>query len=824
MQQRQRLANGLWVTLTHDPQASRAAALFHLAAGSHHEPEQWPGLAHLHEHVVFAGSQHYQGDQRLMGWAQAEGARLNATTLPTATAWFFDIPAAKLEDGFARMVDMLAQPLLSREAVAQEITVIDAEYRMLTTDAETLCEAALGAAFDSPAALARFHVGTLAHFGDDIDALQQALRDYQQRFFHTGNLSLQLLGPQPIEELATLAERYAGILPAANGAAVPKTEPLRINAAQTFALRNEGAPRLHLSFGLENIHRANASSLTLLRQLATDEAEHSLLAALREQGCCDNAQLLLPYSSDNGSIVTFEFMLTGTLRPAATQTETIFAHWLGTLSSLSPPQLQHYAGLATQEFARLTPVDKLRTTAFGFPPVDAANTALVSDWQQLLNQLVASNMTRLWVTPDITAENRHIQGFSLPLATIPDWSTEISAPPTLAFYPLGDRRSAPVLPAESVRLAHHQSDNENGVLILSPAQGEALPLRWANILQASLRAIAAGCAHAGGNLSFERHQGQWLLLLSGDNGLMVNTLDNLLTRLSALPATLRAQGERQAVQARQALQTDIAIRCLLNQLPRLLSGELPEADFEANKGAENESERDDDNGVETLPRLSWNAVLYGGDAELQTALSYLLSHFPGEINARHFAVTAPQPARPEYRFPTQGEDAAVLLFCPLVESTASCLAAWQIMASLFEPLFFQRLRVEKNIGYVVTCRFMQTAGESGILFAVQSPSHTREQIMTEIRQFIEEMATNIAHIADDVLVEKTTALIVNLQNTPQDKQQQARDRWLAQHTFSPALTPETVPRLTRLQLQHFHRQLCEQQARWWRLTNTPHSL
>jgi secreted Zn-dependent insulinase-like peptidase len=96
MQQRQRLANGLWVTLTHDPQASRAAALFHLAAGSHHEPEQWPGLAHLHEHVVFAGSQHYQGDQRLMGWAQAEGARLNATTLPTATAWFFDIPAAKL--------------------------------------------------------------------------------------------------------------------------------------------------------------------------------------------------------------------------------------------------------------------------------------------------------------------------------------------------------------------------------------------------------------------------------------------------------------------------------------------------------------------------------------------------------------------------------------------------------------------------------------------------------------------------------------------------------------------------------------------------------
>lgn len=60
------LANGLRVNMLHDPQAPRAAALIHSDAGSHHEPPAFPGLAHLFEHVVFAGSRQFQGDERLM--------------------------------------------------------------------------------------------------------------------------------------------------------------------------------------------------------------------------------------------------------------------------------------------------------------------------------------------------------------------------------------------------------------------------------------------------------------------------------------------------------------------------------------------------------------------------------------------------------------------------------------------------------------------------------------------------------------------------------------------------------------------------------------
>ncbi|MGP4882789.1 insulinase family protein, partial [Klebsiella pneumoniae] len=60
-------------TLVHQPQADRAAALARVAAGSHHEPSRFPGLAHLLEHLLFYGGERYQDDDRLMGWVQRQG-------------------------------------------------------------------------------------------------------------------------------------------------------------------------------------------------------------------------------------------------------------------------------------------------------------------------------------------------------------------------------------------------------------------------------------------------------------------------------------------------------------------------------------------------------------------------------------------------------------------------------------------------------------------------------------------------------------------------------------------------------------------------------
>ncbi|MCV7757474.1 insulinase family protein, partial [Pluralibacter gergoviae] len=137
------LANGLRCHLVHQPQAREAAALLKVDAGSLQEPDRWPGLAHLLEHLLFADSADFRGEERLMPWAQRRGGLVNASTRLGESAFFFQAGAGDLPVGLARLVDMLAAPLLLPEAITQEIAVIDAEYRLLQTHADTLCEAAL---------------------------------------------------------------------------------------------------------------------------------------------------------------------------------------------------------------------------------------------------------------------------------------------------------------------------------------------------------------------------------------------------------------------------------------------------------------------------------------------------------------------------------------------------------------------------------------------------------------------------------------------------------------------------------------------------------
>ncbi|WP_234005933.1 insulinase family protein [Cronobacter malonaticus] len=107
MIQTRRLESGITITLIHQPQATQAAALWRVNAGSLHEPDDWPGLAHLLEHMLFRESEGYRDDKRLMRWVPDQGGRLNASTRLCQTAFFFEVLRSArarvcAPDGYAR--------------------------------------------------------------------------------------------------------------------------------------------------------------------------------------------------------------------------------------------------------------------------------------------------------------------------------------------------------------------------------------------------------------------------------------------------------------------------------------------------------------------------------------------------------------------------------------------------------------------------------------------------------------------------------------------------------------------------------------------------
>ncbi|ELY2859426.1 pyrroloquinoline quinone biosynthesis protein PqqF [Cronobacter sakazakii] len=685
-----RLESGIPITLIHQPQATQAAALWRVNAGSLHEPDDWPGLAHLLEHMLFRESEGYRDDERLMRWVPDQGGRLNASTRLCQTAFFFEVPAQALAPGLSRLTDMLVAPRFTPAALMQEAQVIDAEYRLLAQDAATRREAALLALMAGDARLTRLRIGNKRAFGEDPARLRAALTAFHERHYHAGNLYLWLCGPQPLETLEKLAcEAAARIRP---GVAAP----LAINArtGESGALAQPGFAQLELSFLLPADVRP---ALRLLEQCLHSEAPGGLMAALRVQTLADDATLEADALDDDTLWLRFSFALASdSVNPAHVEAQ--LRQWIAALAALPEDALSPLLRLADEDVNALAPMDHLRARAFGLPPVEG--NAL----RPLLAALLAQRPTRLWLSPNVNGTPVATQGLRLITGDFPYAPGD--APPVTAFTP-APHFPPPLsvaLPGDSAPLAW-QPDAERITLTLEPAPGTRVSDRRGMELIARLRPLCDRARLNGGTLRTGLVEGRWRITLCGDEALLMMLTTEMMTYLWEPDDRYGAEAERLAARAQAQEAQAIAVRRLLAQLPRELLKAAGDTSAQA-----------------------WQATLEGGGPLLRDALARRLTDFP-------FPLVTPTPPRPlpaphRFTLPANGTDSALLLFMPLVASQREAATA------LHAP-FFQHMRVENNIGYVAQCQWHTCAGYEGLLALLQSPHLSPDALLNETTAFFE---------------------------------------------------------------------------------------
>ena len=200
------LANGLQVSLRHAPHLKRCAAALRVAAGSHDVPLAWPGLAHFLEHLLFLGTARFPADQGLMAYVQGHGGQVNARTSERTTDFFFELPAQAFEGGVERLSDMLAHPRLHQADQLSEREVLHAEFIAWSRNASAQQQFSLFNGLSAAHPLRAFHAGNRYSLPVPHPAFQQALSEFYQRFYQTGQMTLSLAGPQPVSELKALAE------------------------------------------------------------------------------------------------------------------------------------------------------------------------------------------------------------------------------------------------------------------------------------------------------------------------------------------------------------------------------------------------------------------------------------------------------------------------------------------------------------------------------------------------------------------------------------------------------------------------------------------
>jgi zinc protease len=207
------LPNGLDVIVHEDHRVPIVAVNLWYHVGSKNERSGRTGFAHLFEHLMFEGSEHYNGGYFLP--LQQAGALLNGSTNSDRTNYWEVVPTSALELALWMESDRMGYllPALTRERFETQRGVVLNERRQNYENRPYgMALMALSAALfppDHP-----YHWLTIGA-AEDLRAMEfEDVRSFFRTYYHPANASLALAGDIESERGFELAEAYFGDIPA----------------------------------------------------------------------------------------------------------------------------------------------------------------------------------------------------------------------------------------------------------------------------------------------------------------------------------------------------------------------------------------------------------------------------------------------------------------------------------------------------------------------------------------------------------------------------------------------------------------------------------
>ncbi|NVZ51414.1 pyrroloquinoline quinone biosynthesis protein PqqF [Pseudomonas sp. B6002] len=760
------LANGLRVSLRHAPRLKRCAAVLQVAAGSHDVPLAWPGLAHFLEHLLFLGTERFPAGEGLMAYVQRHGGQVNASTRERTTDFFFELPEPTFAGGLDRLAHMLAHPRLAVEDQLREREVLHAEFVAWRQDAKAQQQVDLleGLAADHP--LRGFHAGNRDSLPVEREAFQQALREFHTRFYQSGQMTLSLAGPQPLDALQALAQQFSDQL--TTGSLYPQAQPPALMPGPMRSYQHITCQHLHQVITGD----APREALDFLCTWLNASAPGGLLAELKTRQLATAVKASVLYHFAGQAVLDIDI----TLSPdgaSPTQIEALLHDWLSFFAHSDWTALQ-------EEFTLLAARQQQVQGAL----------ALARNHQEALSQ---QSLTGLKALLD-----------SLPLK-FAEHAWQLPPPNPFLRAPAKEERAGLIRGQTSAHrglrtFAQDRSRGRREVSALAFNQAladdgdeSALYVQWQGApagMEGTLQPLRENARQAGVELSFETLGNDWLVKMVGLHEPMPAVLEAL------------AQSLNQAHEVPPATTPMIAIRELLKALPACCT--VRPLDSEA-----------------SWTTARWQALGLGFPASVEAAIKTAAARLPGQpANLEHVPV-ALGGLHLWHEVKTGGSEAALLLFCPSPSQTLADEAAWRLLGHLLQGPFYQRLRVELQIGYAVFSGIRQINGQTGLLFGVQSPDVALEGIIDHLQTFLQQVPAVIDSTPD--LGHQALAQQFSPQTLP--IAQAAELIWqarLAGHSsgYLEQLLQQ-IQTCTRDDLQHAARQLNEATGGWRCVANGP---
>jgi secreted Zn-dependent insulinase-like peptidase len=132
-----------------------------------------------------------------------------------------------------------------------------------------------------------------------------------------------------------------------------------------------------------------------------------------------------------------------------------------------------------------------------------------------------------------------------------------------------------------------------------------------------------------------------------------------------------------------------------------------------------------------------------------------------------------------YPITLNDHDHACAIYTPMLDKEDSTTALTMITSHLLSPLFFQQMRTEKQLGYIVGVGYVPINRYPGIAFYIQSPHTNSIALATVMDEFINESLTFLDEVSLDDWQELTQGLAGQLQENDQNLRIKSQRFWAA---------------------------------------------
>jgi secreted Zn-dependent insulinase-like peptidase len=808
------LKNDLDVLLVSDPDADKAAVALDLYMGSYQNPEHTQGLAHFLEHMLFLGTQRYPLAGEYQTFISEHGGSHNASTSLEHTNYFFSIDADYLEDAIDRFAPFFYEPTFDVSYVNRERNAVESEYQLkLKSDSRRQWDV-LREIINPQHPLSKFTVGNNQTLVDSKDGLlrDQLIKMYQ-RYYSANLMTLVVLGNDSIDELQAMVEKQ--FLPIINKNTliepyrVPLVEPDRLPLKTSVKPLKE-LRELSLLYELPQQDRNwRVKPAMYLGEMIGYEGQGSLLQALKEKGWAESLSAGPALSDRGATLFSIDIGLTPQGYEHYQQVLVELFAWLELIQQqgIEPWRQAELAVMSDMAFRyaeKIKPADYVTMLASNMHKYSDQNLLLgpyqrsqfdkqlISD---LMGQLSVENMLLMVTAPEVdTTELSAFYQTPFFVETMGKGVVEaIQNTDTLfnlslvgknPYIPSNldliaeakDKKPVLVTDAGGLRVWHQKSTEfgaPKGKIIISLESkavnglaGYSFAELYAAYIQDQLRQSLYPAYMAG--LTFNVSPTREGVSISVD-GYSEKQLELLKTLLSAITENVIDTNQlmlvkQQLIRNKQNAKREYPFRQIITHLYADIAGRyVPDEQIAVLKPA---SVTDMELFVESLLSEIKMDVLVAGNHSKETALqvaSLLESFNSKDLASTRSVVRLSEEDRVREVF-VEHNDAVLLRYIQGDSDSLEERALISLLANIISSAFYNELRTEKQLGYVVAAFPMHINRVPGLTFIVQSPVASENRLQEEFDRFSRYFDKSIQELTEDDLLVHKRALLVNLED------------------------------------------------------------